>query len=188
VPQAAQADDPDLVAGLHVPVLQRRIGGDAGAEDRRGGGVGQAVGDLQHEVLADHHDVGIAAQGVVAAVHVLAGRRLLGRKHRAIIGGQETIGSFAVVLLALLAGLAAAAAVDHAADADDVAFLKLDRACADPRHPAHDLVAGQTGIDGVLPLVLHLVNVRMADAAVEHLERPRRRRAMTFRSWSEAIG
>ena len=37
VPQAAQAHDPDLLAGAHLPVTHRGIRGDAGAEQGRGG-------------------------------------------------------------------------------------------------------------------------------------------------------
>src|SRR6185437_14171687 len=36
--QAAQADDADFLVGADAPVTQRAVGGDAGAEEWRGGG------------------------------------------------------------------------------------------------------------------------------------------------------
>ena len=38
VAESAEADDADLLARADVPVAQRRVGGDAGAEQRRGAG------------------------------------------------------------------------------------------------------------------------------------------------------
>ena len=48
--EAAEAHDADLHAGLvQSEVPQRRVHGDAGAQQRRGARQGQVAGDLQHE-------------------------------------------------------------------------------------------------------------------------------------------
>jgi hypothetical protein len=65
---------------------------------------------------------------------------------------------------ARLAGGADAAAVDHAADADPVADLELRHIVADRRDHARDLVSGHQRIDGVAQVVLHDVQVGVADA------------------------
>ena len=53
VAEAAEADDRDLLAGAGAPVAQRRVGGDAGAQQRRCDVELEAVGDAHHEVLVD---------------------------------------------------------------------------------------------------------------------------------------
>ena len=63
VAEPAQADDADAAARADVPGAQRRIGGDAGAEQRRGAGEVQPVGHPQDEFLAHHEVPGVAAVG-----------------------------------------------------------------------------------------------------------------------------
>src|SRR5690606_38846540 len=76
----------------------------------------------------------------------------------------------AVVLQPVLALLAGAAAVDDAAHAHQVARLEAGDLRADLRHPADDLVPGHAGKQGAGPLGAHLVQVRVADAAVGDLD------------------
>ena len=55
VAQPAEADDRrPSCPGRRLPVAQRRIGGDAGAQQRRRRGRLEPVGDAQHEALVDH--------------------------------------------------------------------------------------------------------------------------------------
>jgi hypothetical protein len=65
------------------------------------------------------------------------------------------------LLLAFAAGRAAAAGIHEAADADDVSRLPLLHLSADLDHLTDDLVAGNHGEDRIVPLVLHLVDVRI---------------------------
>jgi hypothetical protein len=76
----------------------------------------------------------------------------------------------AVLLLALFAVAAHAARVHEAADAREVALLELRHLGAHARDAADDLVAGHHRVDGAAPLVAHLVDVRVADAAVLNLD------------------
>ncbi len=62
------------------------------------------------------------------------------------------------------------ARVDHAADADEVADLDLGHARPDLGHPPDDLVARHARVDRVAPVVLGLVDVRVAHAAPEDVE------------------
>ena len=65
------------------------------------------------------------------------------------------------------------AGIDKAPDGRDIAFLKLFHVIAHGHHAAHDFVAGNAGINGghdVLPLVTHLVQIRMAHATVENFD------------------
>ena len=102
--ETAQADDADFLAGADLPVAQRRISGDARAQQRRDGGkIALVMRHLEHEFLPDDDMVRIAAEGVAARDGI-----------RAVIGADEA-GGFAILLLALLARRAMAAAVDHAA-------------------------------------------------------------------------
>ena len=79
----------------------------------------------------------------------------------------------AELLKALPAMMAGAIRVDHAADSYEVAsFVPRDRR-ANPGDTAHDLVAGDAGIDrghDIAPLVTDLMKIGVADAAEENLE------------------
>jgi hypothetical protein len=158
VPEAAEADDADLLAGADAAVAERRIGGDAGAEERCGSGEIEMVGDAHDEALVDDDAVGVAAVGDAAAV-------LVGRA----VGGD---GIGAELLEAGLARFAGAVGVDEAADADEVARLVPGDRGADLRHAADDLVAGDDRVDGGdgAPLVAHEVEVGVADAGEEDLD------------------
>ena len=103
---------PTFLPGPDLPVPQRRVGGDAGAQQRRDGGqVRFGMADLQHEALVDDDVLRVAAQRVAGRV-----------RRRAVVGADEAV--LAVLLQALVAGRAVPAAVDHAADADQVADLE----------------------------------------------------------------
>jgi hypothetical protein len=158
VAEAADADDPDLLAGADVPVAQRRPGGDARAQQRgHGGQLLFRVADLQHEAVVDDDLLRIAAQGVAGGVF-----------GRAVIGADETV--LAELLQAIVARVAVLAAADQAADADHVAFLEAADRTADGRDAAHDLVAGDAGIQGAGPFRAHGVQVGVADAAIGDLD------------------
>ena len=70
-----------------------------------------------------------------------------------------------------LAGFAAAAGVDHAADADQIADFVLGDIRTDGGNFADDLVARHQRVNGNAPLVAGLMDVGMAHAAVENLDR-----------------
>src|SRR6266851_2887142 len=158
VPQPAKAHNADLLASAHVPVAQRRIGGDPGAEQRRGASRVQFIGHAQHIRFVDHDAVGIAAVGDAAENLVLT-----------VIGESEEI--LAILFFPGATTDADAARIHHTTHRGDVAFLEfLDRA-ADLDHAADDFVAGHTGIHRrhyLFPLVADLVQIRMADATVEN--------------------
>ena len=105
-----------------------------------------------------HHDLrGVAAVGRRLAVHL-----------GAVVGEGRAL--LAELLEVALAGVAVAAGVDHAADADQVAGLELRHLAPTARHAAHDLVARDHGEDGAAPLVARLVDVGVADAAEEDVD------------------
>lgn len=141
-------------------MAQRRIGGDARAQQRRDGGqIALVMVDLQDEAFLDHDMVGIAAEGV-ATQHGVG----------AVIGADET-GLLAILLLAVMAGGAVAAAVDHAADADQITDLVFGHGIADRSHAPDNLMAGNARIQRALPLAARGVEVGVADAAIEDVDR-----------------
>ena len=156
VAQAAEAHHAHLVALLGLPVAQGGIGGDAGAKQGRGCGQVQLGADLQGEGLIHHHARGVAPIGGRHPVHLGA----------VVAEG----GTFLAELLQLpLAAGAGAAAVHHAAHSRQIAHLEALHPGAHGGDTAHDLVARHHGIHGVAPLVPHLVDVGVADAAVGYL-------------------
>src|SRR6185437_2499792 len=144
--------DAHLLAGADIPVAQRRIGGDPGAQQRRDRVEVAFVGDVQHELFVDHDVGGVTAVGV--AVVFLRGT---------VVSAGETV--LAVVLFAGLAGIAVPAAVHHAADTHAVADLEALHVLADRRDGSDDFVARHGWVSRVAPFVAYGVQVRMAHAA-----------------------
>src|SRR5579871_3736719 len=66
VAQTAKANDADLAAFADFPVMQRRIGSDTGAQQRRSARWVKAVGNTKDVVLVDDDAIGIAAVGYPA--------------------------------------------------------------------------------------------------------------------------
>ena len=158
--EAADADHADLLARPRIPVPERRIGGDAGAQQRRDcGQVLLVVADARDEDVLDDDMVRIAAERVATQHLVLA------------IIGADKAGGLAELLLAGMAGRAMAATVDHTAHADEIADREASDVAADRGHPADDLMAGDGGIERAAPFAAHGVEVRMADAAIEDVDR-----------------
>jgi len=160
-PHVAQTTDPDH-ADLHArpdfPVTQGRPCGDAGAQKRsHGGQLFGAVRHLQHEIVLDHDALGIAAQCMAGSI---CGFGTIGVGHAA----------FAELFQPLVARVAGFAAVDHTADAHDIAFLEAADGRADVRDAADDLVAGDAGKADLAPLAAHRMQVRVADAAIVDLD------------------
>ncbi len=83
----------------------------------------------------------------------------------AVVGRRKA--RLAILLETLTAIVAGAAGIDHAADTGEVTRLERGHRLADANDLADDLMAGDTGINGVRPFVPGLVQIRMADAAVE---------------------
>ena len=157
VAQSAQAHNADLLTGSDFPVAQRRIRGDAGAEQRGGRGRVQLLRDFQHEGLIDDDVLGIST--ISHAARVLIG---------AVI--RERRDPQAVLFEAAPAILAGAAGIDHAADGGYIALSEFRHALSDLNHAAHDFVAGNYGVDGVAPLIACLMQVGMTDPAVEDID------------------
>ena len=145
------------VACADVPVAQRRPGGDAGAEDGRHGFGIEVFRHFQHEGVADGDGFGIAAVGGLAIVFV-----------DAAVGRNEAV--FAVLLEIVFAGFAVTAAIDEAADADEVAGLELADLRADAAHAANDFMSRYYGVYRAAPVVTRGVQVAVADAGVEDVD------------------
>src|SRR5690606_26038275 len=103
VAEPAEADDTDLLTGPDVPVAERRIGGDAGAQQRRGGGQIDILAHPQREGLVHRDALRVAAEGRAAQVRV-----------RAVVGERGEL--LAVLLEAARTGRTGPAGIDHAAD------------------------------------------------------------------------
>ena len=155
--KAAETDDADLLARPHFPVPQRRIGGDAGAQQRRHRLEVEIFRHLRDETLLDHDLFGIAAEGEVFRFPLAT-----------VIGPREAF--FAELFEIGLARRAMAAGIDHAADGGEIAGLEPGHTGADLDHPADDLVAGHHRIERIAPVVAGLMQVGMADAAIENVD------------------
>ena len=168
VAEAAEPDDTDLLAGADLPVAERGVGRDAGAEQRRGGGEVHALRDAQGEGLVDDDAGRVAAQGVSAEM-------LVG----AVVGEGRSGGT--ELLQAFLAARAGAAGVDQAARSADVADLELRHLGADGCHAADDLVARDAGVVRARPFAAGRMDVGVADAAEKDFHLHIRRTRLTAR-------
>lgn len=157
VAEPAEAHDAEVLPGRVEAVLHHgAVHRDAGAEQRRGAVRGQRVRDAHDVVLVDDDHVGEPAlRGRAVVVHA--------------VGGEHQRG--AVVLVPFAAAVAGAARVEKVAHAHRLARLEVLHAGADVGHDADDLMPGNDGVQGVAPLVLDDVEVRVADPTEEHLDR-----------------
>jgi hypothetical protein len=157
VAKTTEPDDAHALARLHVPVPQRRVRRDAGAEQRGRAGRIEVRRHAEREGLVHHDAVGVAAVGDAAGVLVAA-----------VVGEDGAAGA---ELLEIVPALAAGPArVHEAAHGGGVAHLEPGDLVADAGHAAEDLVAGDGGPRGALPLAAHGVQVGVADAAVLDLD------------------
>ena len=108
---------PTFLSGAGLPMTQRRIGGDAGAEQRRNGGGVEVGGNGVREALVDDVVAGVAAHGDGAV--------------DAIFGGVGEGGAFsAEMFFAAIAGSAVTAGIDDDADGGRVSELEFLHAIA----------------------------------------------------------
>ena len=62
------------------------------------------------------------------------------------------------------------AGIYHAADGGEVAFLEFRDFAACLYYAADDFVAGYHGVDGVVPFVAGLMQIGVADTAIENVD------------------
>src|SRR5690606_9624267 len=122
-----------------LPVAERRVERDSGAEQRRRRIERQCIGNAEHEALVDGDRGRVAAEGVATQMPVVA-----------VVGAGIAVE--AVLLLARLAVLALMARIHHAADADALARLELRDIGAYRRHATDDLVARHARVSRPFPL------------------------------------
>src|SRR5258706_795832 len=160
VPKPAKADDADFLSFADLPMAQRRIRGDARAKKRCCAGGIQSIAHPQDIVFVYNDAVRVAAVGDSAEDLVLTVVRQGHELLTILLFPSETIGTDA-------------AGVHQTSDRGDVALLEFLHGAAGFDHAADDLVARYNGIrcrHDALPLVAHLVQVCMADAAVENFD------------------
>ena len=150
VADTAQTDHSDVLAGARAPLLERRVRGDARAQQRRGHVQGQPVGDTDDVVLVDDDLLGVAAVGGLSVTTDVVVRL--------------DSPPYTVLFLAGLAVVALAAGVDQAADAHAVADLVLGHAGADLGDDARDLVARDHREVRLTPALADQVDVGVTDA------------------------
>src|SRR2546422_5058443 len=157
VAKTAQAHDGYLVARLAAELAQGRVRGDARAHERCGARGVQPLRDSQHVSLVDDHvrRVPSVRPGVLALLEAAKRER-------------DTL--LAEHLVAGAAFRARSARIDDAAHADEVALAEAGSAGALGYDSADDLVAWYDRKVRVLPVVVHLVHVAVADAAIEDLD------------------
>src|SRR5438445_9986195 len=158
VAQSAETDHANFLALGDAPVMHRRVGRDAGAEQRCGCGGIEVGGDTQNEMFVDDDAFGVAAVGNASEVLV---RRVEGEDH---VRAELFKASFAV--------RAGSVRVDHAADRGNVPGLVLGNRRADFGDTADDLMAGNNRVirgHELAPLVADRMEIGVADAAEEDL-------------------
>ena len=143
-------------AGSGLPVPQRGVGGDAGAQERGDLAEVERVGDAEDVVLVDDDVGGVAALGDGAVpVDAAVGLR---------------VASQAVLLLTGPAVVALAAGVDDRADPDAVADCVLGYVRSDLDHGAGDFVTDDLRVGDGTPVAADGVDVGVADAGVGDLD------------------
>src|SRR6185437_7914105 len=76
--------------------------------------------------------------------------------------------NFAILLQPVAAARTGAAGIHYAPDARKIAGFKTFHLLSYVRHAPDDLMSRHAGINGVLPLVAHRVQIRVADSAIKN--------------------
>ena len=87
----------------------------------------------------------------------------------AVVSAGKAI--FAILLKPAGAGLAVLTAVDHAADANQLADFESAYFVADSSDAANDFMPGDARVDSTAPFTFSGVEVGVADAAIKNIER-----------------
>ncbi|MNP11169.1 hypothetical protein D3C76_1033430 [compost metagenome] len=155
--QSAQTDDRQTRTGLDPMLAHRRPDGDTRAQQGTCETRVERWRDAQHEALAHHDVLGVAAAGHFTTDAV-----------QAVIGRCHALG--AMGLLVLFAGRALLAAVDQATHGDQVASTVAADGRSHGRDATDDFMARYARETSTFPVVVHVVHVRMADAAIVNVD------------------
>ena len=157
VTKTAEANDTDFHARADLPMSERGISRDSGAEERGGGFERDSSRNGDNVVLVDSDLGGVSAVSWGFTVSLIT---VIGSGHSAI----------AVLLKASFAVLTGSAGVYEYADANSIADFPFGDIRSDGRDGSNDFVAGDHWIDRSTPFVARLVEVGVADAAVEDID------------------
>src|SRR5947209_17681383 len=158
----SQAPEPyytQLLPFPHVPMAQRRVGGDTRAEQRSSSGRIKRIRHSQRERFIHHYALRVAAIGYASENFVFA----VVREHREF---------FAVLLESFAAVDANAAGPDHAANRSQITLLEFLDGASRLHHTSHNFMAWNTWITGgryTFPFIPYLVQIGVAYSAVENL-------------------
>ena len=155
VSEAAETDDADFFTGADFPMTQRRIRGDAGAQQGRDASETEVLRESENEVFIDDDALGITSVGGQTKVFVHGAERHDGRRRE--------------LLEAFFTMRAGQIGIHEAADAGEVAWLEFSDLRTDLGDTAYDFVTWHGGVLSEVPLVAREVEIRVADAAVENL-------------------
>ena len=175
VPKTTETDNANFLARANFPMAQRRIGGDAGAEQRGDSGQRKIFRRTEDKVLI--HDDAFRIAAVSRKIEVFVGPAI-----RPDLARTE-------LLVARAAMGTRQIGINEAADTGQVARFEFGDGGTDLGYASDDLVAGNARINGLheaAPLVARVVEVRMANAAEQNLDLH-----VVFRwiaSWDAGVG
>src|SRR5205085_3222183 len=138
-------------------MTQWRISRDAGAEERRGPGQIELVGNSQDEILVDDDALRVAAVSDAAGMFVLA----------VVSEDRPVVAKLLEMIPAIVAG---PAGIDHATDRSQLAFAEFFHVAPDFDDASDDFVAGHARIPGPAPLAARRMQIGMANAAKKDVD------------------
>ena len=155
--EAAQADNANFLSLPNLPMLKRRVGRDACAQQRCGRGQIELIGNAQDETLVHHDAFRVTAVGDAPGVRVLA-----------VVGeGRARLAELLKMIPAISAG---PAGIDHASDRGELALAELAYLAPGFDDATDDFVTGNAGISGPAPFAAGRMDIGMADAAKEDVD------------------
>jgi hypothetical protein len=125
--------------------------------------------DVQHKMFV--HDDGSA----------VAAKSIFRRTHGAVIGAGKANWPLTILLQPVMAGIAGAAAINHAAHAHQVAGFETGDLRAGGRHPSHDFVARDARIFCARPFAADRVQIAVAHPAEQDVH------GDVFGAWCAAL-
>jgi hypothetical protein len=159
VAQSAETDHANLLARGDAPMAQGRVGGDSGAEERRGSGEIEVGREMQDKAFVHHDAIRVATRGDASEVRV----------REVVREGQL----WAELLKASLALVTGPVGVDYTTDRHHIAGHELRNCGADFGDTADELMARDAGVDSghdPAPLITDRMEIGVADTAEEDFD------------------
>ena len=155
-PKTTQTNYAHFLTRAHLPVAERRIGRDARTQQWRHASRVELVRYLQDKRLINNNALGITAICYAAEYFVFR-----------VVSEYRNV--LAILFKPFLTAITNAARAHETTDSGEIACFEFCDCTSYFRDTAHDFMTGHARVNGwhyFMPLIAHLMKIRVADTAI----------------------